>query len=86
MQQRHVTNCHVTRKGSWEMTALSPWGHANEVVSSLFINTLCRRNVWPHWRRHHSQLSTTDLEQRCDVQLYIGYLWRRQRFSKKQKE
>ena len=38
MQQRHVTNCHVTRKGSWEMTALAfPWEYVDEEVPSLVV-------------------------------------------------
>ena len=32
-----VTSHHVTRKGSWEMTALSPWEYVNEKVSSLVV-------------------------------------------------
>ena len=40
MQLRHVTNSHMTCKGSWEMTALSPWEYVNEEVSSLVV-TLC---------------------------------------------
>ena len=36
----HVTNSHMTCKGSWEMTALSPREYVNEEVSSLVV-TLC---------------------------------------------
>ena len=37
LQQCHVTNSHLTCKGSWEMTTLSPWQYVNEEVPSMVV-------------------------------------------------
>ena len=36
MQWHHVINSHMTSKGSWEMTALSPLEYVNEEVTLCF--------------------------------------------------